>query len=371
MPTRSLMPDYLRLFALFGIVLVNVGHMAFPFIDGPPDPETTTDAATALIVNGLAYLKTYGLFSFMFGVGLGFQIRSAERRGLPFGAVYRNRMIGLVLLGIAHGCLFFPGDILTIYAITGTILYFWRGWSAKKLIRMGILLLALQILIASALSSTMPDTEEWLLEIEAMIMTQGSFFDAATFRAPSYGMVILFGLPFQGISALGWFCLGLAALKSGLIDDPGHPLWTRARRYCLLPGTLLSLASAAIWIWIDPILGHILVIVFAPLATIGYLGAIAALAGPPSPRMATILKAGGSSLSIYLGQSILLSTVFSGYGLGLWGTMSHLGAVLTAVATTALLIVALALWRTRFSLGPFEWVLRRITRMGIKAHETA
>jgi len=116
---RTLMPDYLRLVALFGIVVVNVQYIAFSALHGLADPvaETTRDAITLWLVNGLALLKTYGLFSFMFGVGLGFLMRSAARQGLPFGRVYRNRMIGLLVFGIAHGCLFFPGDILTIYAV--------------------------------------------------------------------------------------------------------------------------------------------------------------------------------------------------------------------------------------------------------------
>jgi uncharacterized protein len=62
----------------------------------------------------------------------------------------------------------------------------------------------------------------------------------------------------------------------------------------------------------------VLTIVSAPVATLGYLGLIAALSRPPGPIMAQALKAGESSLSIYLGQSIILSTIFSGYGLGLW-----------------------------------------------------
>ena len=111
--SRALMPDYLRLVALFGIVVVNVQYIAFSALHGFADPvaETARDAITLWLVNGLALFKTYGLFSFMFGVGLGFLMRSAARRGLPFGRVYRNRMIGLLILGIAHGCLFFPGDI--------------------------------------------------------------------------------------------------------------------------------------------------------------------------------------------------------------------------------------------------------------------
>ena len=128
------MPDYLRLFALFGIVVVNVQYIAFSALHGVTDAmaETAVDTIILWLVNGLALLKTYGLFSFMFGVGLGFLMRSAARRGLPFGRVYRNRMIGLAILGIAHGCLFFPGDILTIYAVTGSILYLFRDWPARR-----------------------------------------------------------------------------------------------------------------------------------------------------------------------------------------------------------------------------------------------
>jgi uncharacterized membrane protein YeiB len=147
--------------------------------------------------NGLVLLKTYGLFSFMFGVGLGFLMRSAARRGLPFGRIYLNRMTGLAILGIAHGCLFFPGDILTIYAVTG-----------------------------------------------------------------------------------------------------------------------LTVAAA-------------------PVATLGYLGLIAALSRPPGPILAKALSTGGSSLSVYLGQSIMLSTIFSGYGLGLWNSVDHLAAIVAGVAVTS------------------------------------
>ena len=74
-----------------------------------------------------------------------------------------------------------------------------------------------------------------------------------------------------------------------------------------------------------------------------------------------VRAAGGSSLSIYLGQSIILSTVFSGYGLGLWGGVDRFTAVIIAVAVTAALMAALAIWRTHFTLGPAEWVLRRVT----------
>ena len=366
--SRALMPDYLRLIALFGIVVVNVQYIAFSALTGFADPvgETARDAFTLWLVNGLALLKTYGLFSFMFGVGLGFLMRSAARRGLPFGRVYRNRMIGLFVLGLAHGCLFFPGDILAIYAVTGSILYLFRDWPVRRLVRVGSALLVLQALIAPPLLLAAPETPPDILALERAILTEGGFLDAVLFRSIGFAVILPSFLVIQGTAALGWFCLGLAAVTSGMIDDAGHPLWRRARRWCLGPGVALGLIGAALWQWGPPVPGVVLTVVAAPVATLGYLGLIAALSRPPGAVMARALAAGGASLSVYLGQSIVLSTIFTGYGLGLWGAVDRLTATAIALVVTAGLIAALAAWRRRFAMGPFEWVLRRITYAGLR-----
>jgi len=363
---RALMPDYLRLVALFGIVVVNVQYMAFSSLQGFVDPggATPADAVTLWLVNGLATLKTYGLFSFMFGVGLGFLMRSAERRGLAFGRVYRNRMLGLLALGIAHGCLFFPGDILVIYAVTGAVLYRFRNWSAGRLLRVGAALLLVQVAIAPPILLSIPDAPADMVALEREIMTGGGIPEAILFRAIGFAFTLPAFLIVQGTAALGWFCLGLAAVKSGMIDNAAHPLWRRARRWCLGPGIVLSFGAAAAWQWGPGVAGAALAIAVAPVATLGYLGLIAAIARPPGPILSRALAAGGSSLTIYLGQSILLSTIFAGYGLGLWGAVDRATATGIALVVTIALIGLVAIWRMRFALGPFEWVLRRITYAG-------
>jgi uncharacterized protein len=364
---RALMPDYLRLFALFGIVVVNVQFMAYPIEEGfvGATQQSPADAVAAWLVGGLALLKSYGLFSFMFGVGLAFQMRSAEKRGLVFGQFYRNRMMGLALFGLAHGLLFFPGDILVAYAITGAILYRVRTWPAGRLIRLGTILLVVQLVLTMAMIAAFPTAPAEAAALERYIMTEGSLAQVLGFRAVMFVIAFIFVLLAQGMAALGWFCLGLAAVKSGLIDAPGHPVWQKAWRWCLVPGLALSLSAAAIWQWHDPLMGELLVVLVAPLTTLGYLGLIAALARPPGPFMARLLTAGGSSLTIYLGQSILLSTIFAPYGLGLWDAVGPAAAVLIAIGVTIALIVLVALWRMRFALGPFEWALRWISRRGV------
>ncbi|WP_235438965.1 DUF418 domain-containing protein [Candidatus Rhodobacter oscarellae] len=357
------MPDYLRLCALFGIVIVNIQYIAFSALHGFTEPvgKTFSDEVTLWLVSGLALLKTYGLFSFMFGVGLGFLMGSAQRRSLPFGHLYRNRMIGLLLLGIAHGCLFFPGDVLVIYAVTGSVLYFFRDWTAARLVKVGAALLVLQLFVGLPLLFAASETPAEVFRFEKYALAKGGFFDAVLFRSIGFGFTLPLFLIIQGVSALGWFCLGLASVKSGMIDNARHPLWRRARRLCLLPGLVLSLLGAGLWQWGPAGPGATLTIVAAPIATLGYLGLIALISRPPGPIMSRALVVGGSSLSVYLGQSILLSSIFSAYGLGLWSEVDRATASCIAILVTVLLIAALSVWRIWFKLGPFEWVLRRIT----------
>lgn len=334
---RALMPDYLRLFALFGI----------------------------------AAMKSFSLFSFMFGVGLGFLMRSAERRGLAFGKVYRNRMIGLLLLGVAHGCLFFPGDILVTYAVVGALLYFLRNWSVRGLVRLGVIVLLVQILIVAPLTALglavggeklVVDPE--VLALEREVLTNGSLAQVVVHRAETYLETLPYILFFQGFMVLGWFALGLAAVKGEIIDLASHRIWRRARVYFLWPGVLGSLIAAWHLQWGNQAIGAGLIFAAAPIATIGYLGVIAQLSRPPGPMMSKALAAGGNSLSIYLGQSIILSSVFAGYGFGLWGELGHFAVVLIAIVVTVLLILGLVRWLRYFKLGPFEWVLRKFTYMG-------
>lgn len=364
---RALMPDYLRLIALFGIVIVNVQFIAFSALHGLAEPagDTRSDQITLFAINGLALLKTYGLFSFMFGVGLGFLMGSAERRGLPFGRLYRNRMVGLLLLGIAHGCLFFPGDILVIYAATGAVLYLFRNWTVARLVRVGVVLLAVQMVISVPLLLAPFETPADVFEFEQHALGNGDFIDAVIYRSIAFAFTLPLLLLIQGASALGWFCLGLASVKSGMIEDTGHPLWRRARRLCLLPGLGLSLLGAGLLQWGPSTMGVTFMIGAAPLATLGYLGLIAKISRAPGPLMSRALAAGGSSLTIYLGQSIVLSGLFAAYGFGLWGELDRITATGIAILVTVMLIVAVSVWRIWFKLGPFEWVLRRITYAGL------
>jgi uncharacterized protein len=70
---------------------------------------------------------------------------------------------------------------------------------------------------------------------------------------------------------------------------------------------------------------------------------------------------GRMSLSNYLFQSILCTTLFYSYGFGLYGEMGpFLGFILTLFIYFIQIILS-KLWFKRFDYGPAEWLWRRMT----------
>lgn len=94
----------------------------------------------------------------------------------------------------------------------------------------------------------------------------------------------------------------------------------------------------------------------APALTAGYV-AIIALA-TRSPVLRLVEPAGRMSLTGYLGESILLTAIFCGWGLGLLGQLGAFHAALVALGVWLALDVFAHLWLRRYTYGPFEWLLR-------------
>ena len=122
-PPRLAQVDALRGFALFGILVVNIGVFASPFYaNGITDPTFSGawDVAVRWLVAWLFETKFYLLFSFLFGYSFTLQMSAAERGGAAFGPRFLRRLVGLALLGLAHAVLFYQGDILLTYCLLYT-----------------------------------------------------------------------------------------------------------------------------------------------------------------------------------------------------------------------------------------------------------
>jgi uncharacterized protein len=381
---RHVLPDLVRAFALFGICLVNVAYLAWPgtLTYHAGGLESAVDRAADFAVNALFLLKSYTLFSFMFGAGLAYQMLSAQRRGVPFAPEYFRRMLGLAVLGVLHVSFAFFGDILILYALIGCLLYCFRRRRAKTLAWIGGALILFQILITALLAGLLSLAEhfdpEGMQAVAAELQQNADrmltafrtsgFVGTIQARWEEWAGFVPTGLLVQGPGVLGFFLLGLAAVQAGLIADPQHGFWRRGRRLGLPLGLIVSGLGACCCAQADGAItstalgGMALVTLGAPLSSWGYIGLLAMWAArPPSPLRTFFTRAGSASLSAYLLQSILLSLVFAGYGLGLYGELGAAACIAIAVVVALASLAALSGWRARFARGPFEAALRAWT----------
>jgi uncharacterized protein len=99
----------------------------------------------------------------------------------------------------------------------------------------------------------------------------------------------------------------------------------------------------------------------APLMSAGLVGGLWLLS--QRLKLSLLSAAGRHSLSIYLGQSVVFSTLFSAWGFGLFQEVSLLGVVLIAASTwLALALLAQANLRFRTK-GPMEALLSNFSKL--------
>lgn len=320
------------------------------------------------------------MFSFLFGYSFTIQLDSAARKGVPFGRRFGRRLIGLAMLGLAHGLLFFSGDILMIYALAGCVLFLVRNWSPGRalVVAGGLLLLTSLIWVFLAFGAIQdPDSfrddpaslTRQSKELEAGYSSSdpGEVLDT---RAGDLAETFFLLLLIQGPSALAMFLVGLAAGKTRALHRPElfEALWRRL----LFTGLLAGVPAAAFYVWsqngppTDPareLFGLSADVLFAPALAGAYLAAfvMARDTRPGSWLIERLAPAGRIALTNYLFQSIALSLIFTGYGLALVGRVSPGVAVLIAIGVFLVQTTISAIWLKRHRYGPAEWILRAFT----------
>src|SRR4051812_21785087 len=143
--------DIVRGVAVMGIFGVNVIAFAMPMqaYFNPPayGLQSPADLAlwfgTFILIDG----KMRGLFSLLFGASMLLVIERAEAAGRSPAAIHYSRMFWLLVLGCLHYYLIWFGDILTLYALTGMIAFFFRRRSVRVLVICGLVFLALDLLL--------------------------------------------------------------------------------------------------------------------------------------------------------------------------------------------------------------------------------
>ncbi len=371
---REVLPDRLRGLALLGIVVVNAPLLGISGGDGLTADSLAgpLNTVAAFLMLALAQGKFYLLFSFLFGYSASFILRDNSRINRRR---YMRRLMILAVIGIIHAVFFFIGDILLTYAVLGFgLLALYRGSRRSVIVWASVFVVVSVCTIAAgmALLSIAPAPDPAMIQLD-YDLAEGTFLQAAAARLQALPLVLLYLLFVQGGMAFVAFLLGMLASRRNLLADlAGNlSLWRRLTYIGL--GLGLPLQFAAAWLQISAIaagshflpmgaLGLFIGFTTAPLLTAGYIGAIAWGMSRRSQLLQAMEPAGRASLSVYIGESVILSLLFCGYGLGFYGQWGAFTVLLAAVLTWMALALGASLWLRHFTRGPLETLTAALNR---------
>ncbi|WP_157215815.1 DUF418 domain-containing protein [Flavisphingomonas formosensis] len=348
-------------------------------------------AAAYVLADG----KMRALFTILFGASMAIIADRAEDREPGPAAIHYRRMGWLFVIGMIHAWLFWYGDILVEYAIGGAFAFIAWRWPKSALLYAVLVLLAaslaqdlmswhdLAALKAAAtapgagavvradwgqvLAFATPDSVKLAHEIAAY---RGSFADVFAIRAP---MTMYFQselLPAAISDTLGFMLFGLLLYRSGFLSGAA-PAWL----YCLL----LAGGGVAVLLYLPVvrlILAHDFDPAFLPLAdaaslllrpwlAIAYASGLILLVQSGRMRwlVTRLAAAGRMALSNYLGTTLIATTLFYGYGFGLYGALGRAQLYLVVLAIWGLILLWSRPWLDRFAYGPLEWAWRSLVRL--------
>ncbi|HKR16630.1 DUF418 domain-containing protein [Rhizorhapis sp.] len=376
-PARLLTLDAMRGFAVMGIVLMNIIAFSMPdlayinplFWGGETVTAYAVWAANFILVDG----KMRGLFSLLFGASTLLIYQRSSARGEGLTPLYR-RFFWLFLLGLVHYIFIWWGDILRLYAIAGVFLLLFVRKEASEIVAASIFFFLVQFAVLAALSVAMILSDGGGMEdalAQDVRLHQGSYWPIVEERlghllSDQPALLIL-----SGFEALGFMLLGMSLMQNGFLTGewgPGRYLRVAAIGY--LAGGVPMLGLAA-WCWasgFDPIVTFNAVISWSLPFRLPLTLAHAALLMwlilrfSQARLLHRVAAAGRTAFTNYVGTSILMTTLFYGYGLDLYGTVDRASVYAFVPLAWVLMLLWPLPWLKRFRYGPFEWVWRSLTQ---------
>ena len=380
-PARLLTLDAMRGFAVMGIVLMNIIAFSMPDLayinprlwGGETVTAYAVWTANFILVDG----KMRGLFSLLFGASTLLIYQRAFARGEGLTPLY-HRFFWLFLLGLAHYILIWWGDILRLYAIAGIFLLLFVRREASEIMPASIFFFLVQFAVLAALSVAMILSGNGGIEgsglgalAQDVGLHQGSYWPIVEDRldhllSDQPALLIL-----SGFEALGFMLLGMGLMQSAFLSGEWLPgRYLRMAAICYLAGGIPMLGLAA-WCWasgFDQIVTFNAVISWSLPFRLPLTLAHAALLMwlilrfSQARLMHRVAAAGRTAFTNYVGTSILMTTLFYGYGVGLYGTVDRLTVYAFVPLAWVLMLLWPLPWLKRFRYGPFEWIWRSLTR---------
>ncbi len=382
--------DIVRGFALLGIFIMNMSWFSTSFYaeaDGSHLWTSLLDQRAEQIRDMLFSGKFNSMFSLLFGLGFTIQLGRLTARDPESAAKHYWRRL-LVLAGFAavHVLVFWGGDVLHIYAVLGVLLYFLRNASNRLIIGLivGCLLypaingiLRLYVLTPDIVKQMVAQSQAWEAS-NNLAYGQGSFVAAAREHTRDFSHT--YGEPLRLWGIFGFYMQMATTMLLGLLIGKNNwvpripELMPKIRRLqwwalglgiicALIFGILKEMNRAP-----GPSPIKVIISLSYALCRLSmmcfYVLTIVRLAQSPvwQKRFAPMAATGRMPLTNYLGQTLMATTLFYGWGFGYFGKVGPALGLLLAFAIFFVIQVPLSLWwLRRFEFGPLEYLWRTLT----------
>jgi uncharacterized protein len=298
-----------------------------------------------------------------------------------------------------HAWFIWYGDILVTYALAGALAFLARGWTPRRLIGTGLVILGLLMAwcvmghvhfaqmraMAEAPGASAALVEQWRIALADLAPSQeagraelagylGGFADAFHARIPMTTFFQTFLVPTQFVwEALGFILIGMGFYRLGFFTADFEKR-TYDTMVALVPvGVVLGwfLAEPLMASRWDPVLTLLTDGLAIPLhlaMALGYAAIVIAMVRSHrlQPVVERLAACGRMAFTNYLGANIITTTLFYGYGAGLYGQLERYQLYGVVAAVWALQLACSKPWLARFHYGPFEWAWRSLARWQVQ-----
>lgn len=354
-PSRLDLVDALRGFAIVSIMLLhNIEHFDLYFTPpGRPAWLVGLDQGIWDTMFALFGGKSYAIFALLFGVTFQLQFDARARRGEDFRPRYAWRMLLLLGFGLVNSA-FYQGDILSLYAVLGLALIPVARLRTRTVFLLGCILSLQPLAWIDALDALgsapgkLPDPASWAyFERANDYLMHGGLLDVWIGNLTNGKQAVLMWSWEMGrilqIPAL--FMFGMLAGRAGLfaLNEANRIAWRSVFAGAALAFVPLYVVHAHLDAWIpaealrrplgaiaDPLLNlSIMLMLVTGFALLYRRDTGARILGVFRPL-------GRMSLTSYMLQSLVGTTLYHGFGFGLYEVTGTLQALAIGILLAAL-----------------------------------
>lgn len=313
------------------------------------------------------------IFTFLFGYSMILMKDSLERKSLKVKRHFLRRALFLILIGWIHSYYLWEGDILFFYGLMTFVLLIFLNRKRKTVLVWGIIVFVLSSIASFGSYSSSLDGDfippERLAEYNEQtleIYGSGNYFEIMDHRNNVFPLddsvpILLLAFLFAPIISIPMFLFGMYAAKRKIFFNAEKE--QKLYKYGMLLIPLSLIMKGSYYYFADHHLMGIFFFLGSNLLALGYIFLFAYLYQRFASKKVfqSFVSVGKLSMTNYLLQSVICTTIFYGYGFGLFAKLGVGFGILLGLAIYAIQSSLSYLYLKQFKFGPMEYMSRMFT----------